>query len=153
MAEIKLVSSDAKEFKVPIDIAQKSVTINTMLQDLEMEDGNNDEAVPLPNVDGTILEKVIEWCTKHKDDAADKFSATSMSSLPEWDEKTFFNKGEDQKLLFDLILAANYLDIKGIIDIGCKIVAKQIQNCKDAEAIRQKFNIKNDLPAETEVTA
>ena len=56
-------------------------------------------------------------------------------------------------MLFDLILAANYLDIKGILDIGCKIVAKQIQNCKDAEAIRQKFNIKNDLPAETEVTA
>ena len=56
-------------------------------------------------------------------------------------------------MLFDLILAGNYLDIKGIMDIGCKIVAKQIQTCKDAEAIRQKFNIKNDFPAEEETEA
>ena len=42
MAEIKLVSSDAKEFKVPMDIARKSVTLNTMLQDLGLEDGNKD---------------------------------------------------------------------------------------------------------------
>ena len=39
MAEIKLVSSDAKEFKVQMDIARKSVTIKTMLEDLGMEDG------------------------------------------------------------------------------------------------------------------
>ena len=42
MAEIKLVSSDAKEFKVPMDIARKSVTLNTMLQDLGLEDGKED---------------------------------------------------------------------------------------------------------------
>ena len=41
MAEIKLVSSDAKEFKVQMDIARKSVTIKTMLEDLGMEDGKD----------------------------------------------------------------------------------------------------------------
>ena len=41
MAEIKLVSSDAKEFKVPLDVAQKSVTLKTMLQDLGLEDGKD----------------------------------------------------------------------------------------------------------------
>ena len=70
------------------------------------------------------------------------------------DEKEFFpvckpyDQGDDQKILFDLILAANYLDIKGILDLGCKIVAKKIQELPDAEAIRQHFNITNDLPKE-----
>lgn len=41
MAEIKLVSSDAKEFIVPLDVAQKSVTLKTMLQDLGLEDGKD----------------------------------------------------------------------------------------------------------------
>ena len=82
-----------------------------------------------------------------------KFFVTIFYIFIYRDENTFFNKGEDQKMLFDLILAGNYLDIKGIMDIGCKIVAKQIQTCKDAEAIRQKFNIKNDFPAEEETEA
>ena len=70
------------------------------------------------------------------------------------DEKEFFpelkphDEGNEQKILFDLILAANYLDIKGILDLGCKIVAKKIQDLSDAEAIRKHFNITNDLPKE-----
>ena len=145
MTFINLVSSDGKEFPVDMDIARKSVTIKTMLEDLGLDDGYNGESVPLPNVDGDILKKVIEWCTKHKDDAVDAFSNISMEEISAWDEKTFFNEGADQKMLFDLILAANYLDIKGLLDIGCKIVAKLIKKCGNAEEIRKKFSIKGDL--------
>ena len=148
MPEIKLVSSNGKEFSVEMDIARKSVTIKTMLEDLGLDDGYNGEPVPLPNVDGDILEKVIQWCTKHKDDAMDAFTSISMDQLPVWDEKDFFDEGKDQKMLFDLILAANYLDIKGLLDIGCKVVAKMIKNCGNAEEIRKKFNISQDLPQE-----
>ena len=152
MPLIKLVSSDGKEFPVEMDIARKSVTIKTMLEDLGLDDGYNGEPVPLPNVDGDILEKVIEWCTKHKDDAMDAFTKIKMNELPEWDEKNFFNGGNDQKMLFDLILAANYLDIKGLVDIGCKIVAKMIEKCGNADNIRKKFNISQDSDAAQEDT-
>ena len=68
MPEIKLVSSTGKEFLVEMDIARKSITIKTMLEDLGLEEDNAEIPVPLPNVDGKTLKKVIEWCTKHQDD-------------------------------------------------------------------------------------
>ena len=41
MSLINLVSSDGEKFPVEMDIARKSVTIKTMLEDLGMEDGKD----------------------------------------------------------------------------------------------------------------
>lgn len=40
--------------------------------------------------------------------------------------------------------AANYLDIKGLLDVTCKTVANMIKG-KAPEEIRRTFNIKNDF--------
>ena len=81
---IQLVSSDGEKFPVELDIIKQSVTIKTMLEDLGIDDDSNSEPVPLPNVEASILRKIIEWCNKHKDDARDKFTEISLSKLPEW---------------------------------------------------------------------
>lgn len=48
-----------------------------------------------------------------------------------------------------LLQAANYLDIKGLLDVTCKTVANMIKG-KTPEEIRKTFNIKNDFTEEEE---
>ena len=60
MLSIKLQSSDGEIFKVDIEIAKQSVTIETTLEDLGMGDEGDDDPVPLPNVNAAILKKVRE---------------------------------------------------------------------------------------------
>ena len=113
MPNIKLQSSDGEVFDVDVEIAKLSVTIKTMLEDLGMDE-EDEEVVPLPNVNSTILKKVIQWATYHKDDPPtpddDENKEKRTDDIASWDAD--FLK-VDQGTLFELILAANYLDIKG----------------------------------------
>ena len=45
--------------------------------------------------------------------------------------------------------AANYMDIKPLLDVGCKTVANMIKG-KSPEEIRKTFNIQNDFTPEEE---
>ncbi|PIA40707.1 hypothetical protein AQUCO_02400045v1 [Aquilegia coerulea] len=100
-----------------------------------------DDGIPLPNVTSNILAKVIEYCKKHVEG-----SQSSTEELKSWDAD--FVK-VDQATLFDLILAANYLNIKSLLDLTCQTVADMIKG-KTPEEIRKTFNIKNDFTPEEE---
>ena len=52
-------------------------------------------------------------------------------------------------MLFELILAANYMDVKALLDLCCAKVASMMKG-KPAEAIRKTFNIVNDFTPEEE---
>ncbi|KAF6030591.1 SKP1 [Bugula neritina] len=65
MPNIKLQSLDGEVFEVDVEIVKQSITIKTMLEDLGVDD-DEDEPIPLPNVNAAILKKVIQWCTYHK---------------------------------------------------------------------------------------
>ncbi|XP_039823146.1 SKP1-like protein 1 isoform X2 [Panicum virgatum] len=142
---ITLKSSDGEEFEVEEAVAMESQTIRHMI-----EDDCADNGIPLPNVNSKILSKVIEYCNKHVHAAAAAAAANSNAAsgedLKNWDAD--FVK-VDQATLFDLILAANYLNIKGLLDLTCQTVADMIKG-KTPEEIRKTFNIKNDFTPEEE---
>ncbi|PWZ20963.1 SKP1-like protein 1B [Zea mays] len=141
---ITLRSSDLEEFEVEEAVAMESQTLRHMI-----EDDCADNGIPLPNVNSRILSKVIEYCNSHVHAAAkpaDSAASEGGEDLKSWDAK--FVK-VDQATLFDLILAANYLNIKGLLDLTCQTVADMIKG-KTPEEIRKTFSIKNDFTQEEE---
>eukprot|EP00297_Palpitomonas_bilix_P025002 CAMPEP_0113908230 /NCGR_PEP_ID=MMETSP0780_2-20120614/26023_1 /TAXON_ID=652834 /ORGANISM="Palpitomonas bilix" /LENGTH=154 /DNA_ID=CAMNT_0000903589 /DNA_START=1 /DNA_END=465 /DNA_ORIENTATION=+ /assembly_acc=CAM_ASM_000599 len=137
---VKLQSKTGEEFSVPRNIACMSVTIASMLEDFE----EDEECPPLPldNVDSDTLRKVIEYCTYHEEN-----KERPQEEKSKWDKQ--FVELEDEPL-FQLILAANYLDIKSLLDLTCRTVAEIIKTCKSPQEIRTRFNIKNDFTKEEE---
>jgi S-phase kinase-associated protein 1 len=128
-------------------------------------------------VNEAVLRKVIEWCEHHRNDPLqsqdDESDARKKTTeIEEWDQKFM---QVDQEMLFEIILvrvfaliptieistgesanhtihtvqAANYLDIKPLLDVGCKTVANMIKG-KSPEEIRKTFNITNDFTPEEE---
>ncbi|CAM8938350.1 unnamed protein product [Rhodiola kirilowii] len=137
--KITLLSSDGESFIVDEIVALESQTIKHMV-----EDDCADNGIPLPNVTSKILAKVIEYCKKHVEAVKDEGGAGD--DLKAFDSE--FVK-VDQATLFDLILAANYLNIKGLLDLTCQTVADMMKG-KNPEDIRKIFNIKNDFTPEEE---
>ncbi|XP_059296828.1 SKP1-like protein 1A [Lycium ferocissimum] len=111
-----------------------------------IEDDCANTSIPLPNVTSKILAKVIEYCKRHVEAPKGEDNKVSDEDLKSFDAD--FVK-VDQSTLFDLILAANYLNIKSLLDLTCQTVADMIKG-KTPEEIRKTFNIKNDFTPEEE---
>jgi S-phase kinase-associated protein 1 len=130
---VKLKSSDNKTFEVEVAVVAQCGTLNKLF-----EDGYGNDAIPLPNVDGKTREMVLEWCKKHVNE---KVSKDELSKF----EDEFMEV--DQAVLYDLLMAAHYLAILGLLDRGFKRFGDMIEG-KQPEEIRQIFNIKNDFSPE-----
>ena len=144
--QVTLQSQDGRDFRVMVKVARMSETVKNLI-----EDAGVDMAIPLPNVTGKILEKVVEYCkyhTEHPDAVSEekKEDEKRTDDIIGWDLDLM---KVDQPTLFEVILAANYLDIKGLLDLSCKTVANMIKGKTPAE-IRATFSIKNDFTPEEE---
>lgn len=133
MESIKLQSADKVVFSISKDVAFLSLTVKNMV-----EDTGDNELVPLPNVSADILSKVVEYCEFHVDETKTEREQKT------WDTEFM---GVDQRILFDIILAANYLHIKPLLELSCQTVADMIKN-KSPEEIRRVFNIREDFTKE-----
>lgn len=149
-ASVILRSMEGKDFKVSRGVALMSALVKNML---EGSDESEEINVPLPLVKNDILEKVIEFCVQHQHEKSptaeiDKpIKSSNMSEIvDEWDVK-FIDQPQD--IIFELILAANYMDIKSLLDLSCAKVASLIKG-KTPEEIRKTFNIVNDFTPEEE---
>jgi len=146
--KVTMQANDGTVVTVDPQVAKRSMLVTNLFTDLgeEMAQGT---PIPLPNVNGAVLFKITEYCEHHKNDPAvdDSDEARRKTTeIDEWDQKFM---QVDQEMLFEIILAANYLDIKDLLDVGCKTVANMIKG-KSPEEIRKTFNITNDFTADEE---
>eukprot|EP00750_Incisomonas_marina_P017402 INCI20319.1.p3 GENE.INCI20319.1~~INCI20319.1.p3 ORF type:complete len:187 (-),score=48.25 INCI20319.1:1421-1981(-) len=155
---VTLVSSQGDSFQVDGKVAMMSELVKTMIGGVEDEGGSSggsggsqSQEIPLPNVKTAVLVKVIEYCKHHVDNPVAPIQKPLVDSdmkkvVPEWDAD-FVDL--EQETLFELILAANFMDIKPLLDLTCAKVASMIKG-KTPEQIRKAFNIVNDFSPEEE---
>ncbi|MES1919829.1 hypothetical protein MHBO_001589 [Bonamia ostreae] len=141
---LNLLSKEEESHPIDIDIAMKSSLIRTI-----WEGDRTERAIPLINVGSSELKKVIEFLKYHKNVPFEPIPTPLKSKnmreiVPEWDAN-FIEM--DQSSLFKIILAANYLDIRDLLDLSCAKVATMIKG-KSVEAIRECFGIENDFTKE-----
>uniref|UniRef100_A0A0E0LH41 SKP1-like protein n=1 Tax=Oryza punctata TaxID=4537 RepID=A0A0E0LH41_ORYPU len=142
---IILISADGKRFEVPETVASQSQLISNMI-----EDDCTDNGVPLPNVDSDILAMVVDYCNMHAGDAGagdDAAKESNAEELKKFDAELV--QALDNPVLFKLILAANFLNIKSLLDMTCQRVADMLAG-KTPEQMRETFSIENDFTPEEE---
>jgi S-phase kinase-associated protein 1 len=150
---IKLTPPDGVSEFVSYELANKSELIKTMMED---EEDETEQEIPLPNVPSAILKLVIlflELDIKNPLVEIEKpIKSCKMEEIVSKEYADFLDIvviGEDKEKLFKLILAANYLDIKSLLDLCCAKVATMIKG-KNPEEIRSEFDIVNDFTPEEE---
>mmetsp|Transcript_69622 Transcript_69622/g.96809 ORF Transcript_69622/g.96809 Transcript_69622/m.96809 type:complete len:162 (+) Transcript_69622:61-546(+) len=147
MTKVKLVSQEGEIIEVDEEVTMKSTLIKNMI-----EDSGTDEDIPLPNVKTAVLKKVLAYCEQYKTENPPEIEKPLKSTnlaevVPEFDAK--YIEIENLEEIFDIILAANYLDIKPLLDLSCAKIASLIKG-KTPEEIRKTFNIQNDFTPEEE---
>ncbi len=149
MACVTLLSAEGEPFKTEVADIELSELVKTMLPD-KMDEGEDVE-IPLPKVSSEILKKVIDFCRYYRIDPMTEIEKPLTKNVmgelvQEW-YATFVDV--PQETLFDLIEAANYLDLRPLLDLTCATVGAMIKGKSPAQ-IRELFGITNDLSPEEE---
>ncbi|KAM0921156.1 hypothetical protein ACQ4PT_007050 [Festuca glaucescens] len=124
---VMLRSSDGEELVVHAEtMAAASMLIRDMLEDDCA--GASAGVIPLPKVTGRILARVVDYCNCH-------YAAAYVVNpdLERFDADLV--RGMDHDTLMSLILAANYLDVQGLLGLACKTVADRTSRRKTPEKI------------------
>lgn len=148
---IQLKPFDGDAIDVDINIAKMFNTIANLIENCDTSKTLN--PVPLQHVSSESLKKMIKFAELHQNDLPMTEEAASKEL-----KRTFKLKGEDKKFvdnlnmneLCDLIIAANFLDFKLLLDVLCKSVALMMKD-RTIDEIREVFNIKNDFTEEEEL--
>ena len=149
------VSKEGDVHEVPLAVAKMSTLVATTIDDDDDDDDDDDEEdreIPLPNVKDSVLTKVIEYCTHHTTvEAMTQIQTPLKSSKIEDLVQPWYADFVriDQPLLFELVTAANFMDIKPLLDLTCLAVSITIKG-KSASELRTIFNITNEFTPEEE---
>ena len=143
---VRLVSQEGEV----VEVDQETVVISVLIKSM-IDDSGTEEDIPLPNVTKPILEKVMEFCKHVKDHPLQEIEKPLKTDNLRDIVAPWYADFVDleQETLFEVILAANYLDIKPLLELTCAKVATMIKG-KSVVEVRKLFNIENDFTPEEE---
>ncbi|KAJ3689829.1 hypothetical protein LUZ61_018993 [Rhynchospora tenuis] len=149
-----------------VEVDEMAALQSNMIK-LVLEETHPDQYIPLGNVSGKVLSKIADYLTKQIEFASKKPQeiieknllelkddvAKAQADLKQWkkDVETWEDKyiDVDMGMLYDLYVAANYMDIEGLLYLCIEKIASLIRG-KTVEEMREIFDIKNDFTREEE---
>lgn len=123
-----LVSKDEQQFSCD----KRHVMISTLIR-TTVEADTTATSCPVPGVDSKCLQLILKYAEHHKGTEQPVVNKPLQSKQmadvckDKWDAEFIDEVGQDLSQLYDLILAANYMDIKSLLHLGCAKVASLIK--------------------------
>lgn len=141
-----------------------------LFQDDVKSDDHNHPTIPLKHQSACnrkTMKNIIRWCEYHCDDPKigeasvddydeDEYSKqTKLEELPSYWDRRFLadiagdedpvNGWQNRGDLYDLLIAAHFLQIQPIVEIGGKFICQAIKE-RNVEQVRNFLGIVNDMP-------
>ena len=135
---IKVKSSDGKVIELSTKAASRSKLLSGIIEDYP-----EDSEFPLNKINGATLEKVKEYLSHYQDSEPRQIEKPLQKDFKDWvDEWDYKFIGDDNSQILALIFAANFMDIKPLLELAAAKVATLIRGTT-TESIRKDFDIKD----------
>lgn len=132
---VKLTTQDNVKMELNIQLANQCGLIKNLIEDLG--DDSDELDIPLQNVSSETMTKVIEYLNYKRENLNEDAKKDVTEDLEFFDYVQMDDTTERDKL-FQVILAANYLNHESLLSLGCKKVAEYIKG-KPIEQIKEIF--------------
>ena len=161
---ICLTSKDGDSFHIAYTIAKLSKVLQELVQenadehnvclrksaDTDDSDDRGMISMDTPTISSAALEKVIEFCTLYSQEPMKAIQgpleSEKIGDIVQ-DSYANFIENSEWRLLLQLVGAANFLDIKPLLQLSCLGVISRIVG-RSADEIRPMFGIHNPVNGE-----
>lgn len=152
---LKVRTSDNIEFDVSLQVAQQIGLIQGWLQheniendSPDCEDNDDDNIITLDRVTSNIFAMVLKWCSQLLELPMPMMDWENNHDSNQLFQTILQQHNADDATMFQLIIAANFLNIESLLQAGTNYVAGLIATCNSVEEIRKRLNIA--VPADFE---
>merc|ERR1719435_722918 len=145
---ILVSSDDANGQKFKID--RQSALMCNLVKSI-IEGDSEAKIIEIKKVSSEILKLIVNYLLHHKGkvpaEIAKPIRSVKMEKIveDEWDA-TFIN-AQSKRTIFQIILGANYMDIKSLLHLGCAKIATLIKG-KSPEEIKKILSEEDDVAEE-----
>lgn len=156
--QMSVLTCDQETFTVPRKLLQCSQTLSELSKEVDLDK----DVVPLPQITGKVLTRVVTWWNLHKDDPEPPVKVevkqeSGPTPLPDISAEPKVISSVDQEFfktmthedIFQLILATNFLHISELLDLCCATLANATLGKTPTEIYRM-FNVTEELTPEEE---
>jgi len=142
--QLTILSKDGEKFQIDAKSASRSGLLKSITNDFDIT-----VPVTVEEVNGNILKKIVEYLKHYKEcepkEILKPLTSSKLSDFVDaWDYE-FTNIDKD--IIFELIPAANFMDIAPLLELACAKIAS-IMTAMDPETIKKEFDILEDMTEE-----